>query len=138
MWECLAKVKIPDPRTRKIGSKTLDAVFVGYALDSNAGRFLVINSEVSEITRNTIIEARDAVYFENVFPLRSSISSTPSVPLISSTSSGSVPTSVQEPRRSKRRRVDRNLGDDFVTFMIEDTPTTYQEVIASADSVFWK
>ena len=75
---------------------------------------------------------------KNVFPLRSSISSTPSVPLTSSTSSGSVPTSVQEPRRSKRGRVDRNLGDDFVTFMIEDTPTTYQEVIASADSVFWK
>lgn len=46
---------MPDPKTRKIGCKSLDTVFVRYALDSNVGRFLVINSEESEIARNTII-----------------------------------------------------------------------------------
>ena len=59
-------MKIPDPLTRNISSKALGAVFVGYALDINVGRFLIINSNVSEIARNTIIEARDAVYFENI------------------------------------------------------------------------
>lgn len=45
-------------------------VFVGYALYSNVRRFLVINSEMSEIAKNTINEARDATYFENIFPIK--------------------------------------------------------------------
>lgn len=70
VWGYLAKVKIPELRTRKICWKTSDMVFVGYALYSNVRRFLVINSEMSEIAKNTINEARDATYFENIFPIK--------------------------------------------------------------------
>ena len=42
-------------------------------------RFLAVNSEINLISNNTIIEARDVVYFENIFPLKSRI---PSVPLL--------------------------------------------------------
>lgn len=34
--------------------------------------------------------------------------------------------------------MERNLVEDFVNFMIEDIPTTYQEAMVCADSVFWK
>ena len=61
VWGCLAKVSIPKVRKRKIGPKTVDAIFIGYALDSNINRFLVVNSEIGEISNNTIIEGRDAV-----------------------------------------------------------------------------
>ena len=125
MWGCLAKVEILDPRTRRIGSKILDIVFIGFALYSNVGRFLVINSEVSEMTRNTNIEARDAVYFENIFSLKSIVCSNPSTPLTFDFSCKSVSIPVVESSRNKRRRVEKNLSDDFLTFMIEDTPTTY-------------
>lgn len=74
----MAKVKIPDPRTRKIGSKNLDTVFIRYTLDSNVGRFLFVNLEVSEIAMNTIIKAMDAVYFEIIFPLKSVVCPNPS------------------------------------------------------------
>lgn len=49
VWRCLAKVKIPEIKRNKIRPKTVDAFFVGYATNSNANRFLVINSEISEI-----------------------------------------------------------------------------------------
>ena len=43
VWGCLAKVSIPEPKKRKIGPKTVDAIFIGYALDSNVNRFLAVN-----------------------------------------------------------------------------------------------
>lgn len=99
VWAYLAKIKIIDPRTRKISSKILDTVFVGYALDINVERFLVINSKVSEIARNDIIEVKDIVYFENIFPLKAVVYPIPFVPLTSYSSSRPDPTFVEEPRR---------------------------------------
>ena len=43
MWGCLAKVKAPLPKQVKIGPKTVDCIFIGYAHHSNAYRFLVHN-----------------------------------------------------------------------------------------------
>jgi len=45
VWGCLAKVMLPDPKKRKIGSKTSDCMFLGYAEHSVAYRFLVLNSD---------------------------------------------------------------------------------------------
>jgi len=39
-------------------------MFIRYALDNNVSHFLVVNSEISEISNTTIIEGRDIVYFE--------------------------------------------------------------------------
>ena len=58
MWGCLAKVLLPDPKRKKIGSKTADCMFIGYAQQSPAYRFLVLKSEILE--HNTIIETKDA------------------------------------------------------------------------------
>jgi hypothetical protein len=70
VWGCLAKVKISEPKRKKIGSKTVDAIFVGYPLNSNTYRFLVFKYDISEISNNTIIESRDAIFFENIFPFK--------------------------------------------------------------------
>ena len=51
MWGYLAKVKILEPKRKKIGPKTVDAIFIGYASNSNANRFLVIHSEVNDINK---------------------------------------------------------------------------------------
>ena len=67
IWGCLAQISVPEPKKRKIGSKTVDAIFIGYALDRNVNCFLEVNSEISEISNNIITEARDIVYFENIF-----------------------------------------------------------------------
>ena len=45
---------------------------------------------------------------------------------------------VVELRRSKRPRIEKNFGDEFLTFNIENDPLTYKEAMASNDSLFWK
>ncbi|KAL0332986.1 UNVERIFIED_CONTAM: hypothetical protein Scaly_2200100 [Sesamum calycinum] len=39
-----------------------------------------------------------------------------------------------EPRRSKRAKVDKNFGSDFVTYNIEDDPVTFKDVMASSEA----
>jgi len=70
VWGCLARVKILENKRKKIGLKTADEIFIRYASDNNANRFLIINSEISDISKNTIVEARDAHYFENIFHIK--------------------------------------------------------------------
>ncbi|KAK3027782.1 hypothetical protein RJ639_042227 [Escallonia herrerae] len=66
--ECLAKVMLPEPKRKKLGSRTSDCLFLGYAFHSVAYRFLVLQSDV--LDSNTIIESKDAEFFENVLPLK--------------------------------------------------------------------
>jgi len=47
----------------------MDCVFIGYALNSSAYRFLVHKSELSDIHINMIIESRD-IFFEDIFPYK--------------------------------------------------------------------
>nr|GEV17107.1 hypothetical protein CTI12_AA390580 [Tanacetum cinerariifolium] len=35
-----------------------------------------------------------------------------------------------EPRRSKRARIEKSFGPDFVSFMVENEPTSYQEALS--------
>ena len=70
MWWYLAKVLAPLPKKTKLGAKIMDCVFIGYALNSSAYRFLVHKSEMPDIHVNMIIESRDAVFFEDIFPYK--------------------------------------------------------------------
>ena len=71
VWGCLAKVAVPIPKKVKIGPKTFDYVFIGYAHNSSAYHFLIHKSEIFDMHTNTIIETRNASLFENVFHYKS-------------------------------------------------------------------
>ena len=73
VWGCLAKVMLPDPKKRKIESKTSDYLFIGYVEHNVAYRFLVLKSDMIEC--DTIAETKNAKLFEEVFPFRFSASS---------------------------------------------------------------
>ena len=75
VWGCLAKVMLLDPKKRKIGSKTYDCLFIRYASNSAAYRFLVLKSDVLEC--NTIIETKNAKFLEHICPLSGKNSHTP-------------------------------------------------------------
>ena len=77
VWGCLAKFMLPYPKKRKIESKTYDCMFIGYASNSAAYRFLVLKSDVLEC--NTIIETKNVKFFEHIFPLSKKISHTPTI-----------------------------------------------------------
>jgi hypothetical protein len=51
-------------------------VFLGYAIHSVGYRFLIINSEISDMHVGTIMESRDATFFENEFPMKTTPSTT--------------------------------------------------------------
>ena len=71
VWGYLAKVAVPPPKKVKIRPKTIDCIFIGYAHNSAAYRFRVHKSNIPDIHKNTIMESRNASFFENVFPCRS-------------------------------------------------------------------
>jgi hypothetical protein len=62
-WGCLAKVNVPINKKRKLGSKTVDCIFLGYSFHSTGYRFLIIKSDVPDMYVDTIMESRDATFF---------------------------------------------------------------------------
>ena len=74
-WGCLAKINVPIAKKRKVGPKTVDCVFLGYAFHSVGYRFLIIKSGVPDMHVGTIMESRDVTFFENIFPMKEAPSS---------------------------------------------------------------
>jgi hypothetical protein len=62
--ECANKQKA------KAWTKTVDCVFLGYVIHNMGYRFLITNSSVPEMAVDTIIESRDATFFEDEFPMK--------------------------------------------------------------------
>ncbi|KAL0322301.1 UNVERIFIED_CONTAM: Retrovirus-related Pol polyprotein from transposon TNT 1-94 [Sesamum calycinum] len=100
--------------------------------------------KIPGIEVNTIVEFRDAVFLEDVFSMKTGIPS--SVSLDDSLASTSIPEYVEKitnvgvnpnstnltheesdiPKRSKRTRVVKDFGSDFVTYNIKDNPITFK------------
>jgi hypothetical protein len=68
-------LNLPIPKKRKLGPKTVDCVLLGYAFHSIRYRFLIVKSEVSDMHVGTIMESNDATFFEDIFPMKDSTSS---------------------------------------------------------------
>ncbi|KAL2232464.1 UNVERIFIED_CONTAM: hypothetical protein Sindi_1426400 [Sesamum indicum] len=115
-------------KRKKLGPKTVDVVFLCYVETSYALRFQVIRSEIPGIEINTIVEFHDAIFLEDIFPMKTGIPS--SVSLDDSLPSTSISKhESDELKRSKRARVLRDSRSDFVTYNIEDDPITFKYAI---------
>ena len=141
-------MNVPIIKKRKLGQKTVDCVFLGYAIHSVGYRFLVINSRVPDMCVGSIMESRDATSFESEFPMRGNAPST------SGHESAISPdtfvkieqTTIEDPeiddngvtRKSKRQRVAKSFGDDFAIYLVDDTPKTIDEAYSSPDVDSWK
>jgi len=53
---------------RKFGSRICNCDFISYACNSSFYRLLIIKSDVLDY--NTIIESKNVIFFEHVFPLK--------------------------------------------------------------------
>ena len=142
---------MPIPKKRKLGPKTVDCVFLGYAFHSIGYRFLIVKSGVSDMHVGTIMESNDATFFEDIFPMKeSSSSSNQEMPSSSTQELIPEPTMAIEhfdnpveddneaPKRSKRQRTAKSFGHDFVVYLVDDTPTSISEPYASQDADYWK
>ena len=81
-WGCLAKVNVPINKRRKLGPKTIDCVFLGYAIHSVGYRFLIIHSGVPDMHVGTIMESRYATFFESDFSMKNVPSTSSHEPII--------------------------------------------------------
>jgi hypothetical protein len=147
---CLAKVNLPINKKRKLGPKIVDCVFLGYGSHCIAYRFLVVKSGVDDMC--TIFESRDATFFEDIFPMKDmhSMSSWESDPIpepgtpmefgeeSDNESSDSGEDNNEAPTRRKRQRTAKSFGNDFIVYLVDDTPTTISEALASPDVDYWK
>nr|AAW57815.1 putative polyprotein [Oryza sativa Japonica Group] len=93
-WGCLAKVNVPITKKRKLGPKIMDCVFLGYAHHSIAYRFLIVKSKVHDMHVGTIMESRDATFFESFFPMKDTHSG-------SSKPSEIIPSSITPPEQTE-------------------------------------
>src|ERR1041384_8468225 len=149
---CLAKVNIPIPKKRKLGPKTIDCVLLGYAFHSIGYRFLIVKSEVSDMRVGTIVELNDATFFEDIFPMKDMpTSSNQEIPTLSGQDLTEIPETTisiehvenpeeddnETPIRSKRQRTAKTFGDDFIVYLVDDTPRTISEAYASLDADYW-
>jgi hypothetical protein len=64
---------LPINKKRKVGPKTVNCVFLGYASHCIAYRFLVVKSKVDDMGVGTIFESRDVTFFEDIFPILQNI-----------------------------------------------------------------
>ena len=160
VWGCRAVVKIPEPKRKKLGERGIECIFLGYAHNSKAYRFMVIEPNDS-ISANTIIESRDAIFDETRF--KSISRQLQPQQLIQFTNELENPLEqieknnepCQELRRSKRIKKTKDFGPDFFMFLVEgkcdsidnqisyccnveSDPITYDEAVKSQDSAFWK
>ena len=62
-WGCLTKISVPITKKRKFEPKTVDCVFLDYAIHSVGYRFLIVKSGVPDMHVGTIMESRDATFF---------------------------------------------------------------------------
>jgi len=154
---CLAKVALPSHKRSNIGPMTFYAIFIGYAQNNPAYRFMSLSDF-------SISEYKDAEFFGHVFPLKKDlphiVSNVMPEHMNLPTSSSSVRDLAIEPGRSKRQRTEASFGLDFITsflvevlesfdvdaltnefvslFLLEEDPKTYQEDMMSIDATFWK
>lgn len=153
VWGCLAKVQVPFPKRTKLGPKTIDCIFLGSARNSAAYRFLVYKSNVEDIHQNTILESAEAEFFETVFPYKDhDISTSRKRSIDELQKQHELDTSVKsfdegtskvhdsnlELRRSKRGKIAKDFGPDYMTYFIDNEPQTYKAAIESSEAPYWK
>jgi hypothetical protein len=130
-WGCLAKFHVLIPKKCKLGPNTVDCVNLGYAKNSVGYRFLVVQSEVPDVKVGTILESKDAKFFEDIFPMKGMQSTSrqeseetpePAIPMeYYEQPHDENPEKDDEETlgRGKRQRTAKSFGDDFLVYLVD-------------------
>lgn len=147
-WGCLVKVNVPITKKHKLGSKTMDYIYLEYTHNSTCYCFLVVKFGISDMPLNMIMESRDATFFENLFPMKDSHRSpsqendltlehiSPIENIEHTHEHVHKGDNVVAPQRSKRQRIAKSFGDDFTVYLVDDIPKSNSEACASPDAEY--
>ena len=83
--------------------------------------------DIPDIHVNTIIESRNASFFENIFPSKNACDGSSVKRTHDTATSGIDHESINDEseealRRSKRARTSKSFGPDFLTYLLENEP----------------
>ena len=86
-----------------------------------------------------IIESRNAVFFENIFPYKreadkTSGKRTHEIAFRDESSEEPTVNAETEPRKSQRSRISKSFGPDFIAYAIESEPQTFKEVMSTPEA----
>jgi hypothetical protein len=92
-----------------------------------------------------IMESRDATFFEDIFPMREDHCSTSQKSIINDEPTNMIEHNEQTlvgnlrgdneiSKKSKRQRTAKSFGDDFIAYLVDDTPRTIEEAYSSLDA----
>ena len=101
--------------------------------------FWYTNQKYMIFMLNIIIEFRDAVFFEDIFPYKRKEDKTSghrtheTVFMVEGPSGPTVNAEV-EPRRSQRSRISKSFGPDFVAYALESETQTFNEVMSTPEA----
>nr|GEY52545.1 hypothetical protein [Tanacetum cinerariifolium] len=126
IWGCRAIVRLPESKKRKLRDKGIECIFLSYARNRKAYRFIVVEPN-DIISINTIIESVDARFDKNRFKtipkahefFKETVST--EIPI---TTEGNNDDSILdhqqvEPIRSTRQRRQRSFSLDFEMYLVE-------------------
>jgi heme-binding NEAT domain protein len=117
VWGCLAKVAVSNPNDSENYPKILDYIFVEYAHNSNAYRFLVYKSKIIDIRVNTIMEFKNETFLGNISPNKTTKESNSSKQVRIENDNEIISGNVkEETRRIKKARNTKSYRDDFLVF----------------------
>jgi hypothetical protein len=141
-------VNVPINKKHKLGLKTVDCVFLRYSFHNIGYRFLIINLGVPDMLVGTIMESRDATLFEDEFPMKAThntSSDEPTIPHehfipVEHTDECHIHNLVEDnnvsTQKSKKPRTAKSFGDDYIVYLVDDTPSTIEEAYSSPDANF--
>nr|ABA97586.1 retrotransposon protein, putative, Ty1-copia subclass [Oryza sativa Japonica Group] len=113
-------------------------------------RFLIVNSGVPDMRVGTITESRDATFFENEFPMKNAPSTSSQELILSpehfvpiehidqTLEENPEEDNIVATRKSKRQRTAMSFGDDYIVYLVDDTPRTIEEAYSSPNADYWK
>jgi hypothetical protein len=98
----------------------------------------------------TIMDSRDATFFESKFPMKNAPSTSSHEPIILHEQfipiAHSAEPRMHNPeeddivvtRKSKRQQTAKSFGDDYIVYLVDDIPRTTEEAYSSPDANLWK
>ena len=96
-------------------------------------------SDIPDIHVNTIIESRNASFIENIFPSKNTCDGS-SLKRTHDTATSDIDhesindESEEALRRSKRARTSKSFGPDFLTYLLENEPQSFNEAMSTPES----
>lgn len=128
VWGCLTEVNVSRIKKKRLVPNTIDAMFIGYARYCSVYRFFIIKLEVQGIEPNTIMESRDAKFFEVLFPFKNKVER--SLPVVNFPSTSNQHTILSNPEslfwlenkleRGKWVRKEKDFGLGFYIYYVEE------------------